>query len=167
VIGAMWRQNQEEDVNKLLAMTAALFLFAGPALADELRATEADANALVKNAVTYLKRHGPEKAYKEFGKKNGPFVYRDLYVVVLDMNGNVLAHGDKADWVGQNLMSLKDPDGKEYVRERIEMARASPVGTQTFKRKNPATGQTEIRIFHYERVEDVIVGSGSFRQIVK
>ncbi len=152
-------------MKKLLAMTAALFLFAGPALADDLRATDADAEALVKNAVTYLKRHGPEKAYKEFGNKNGPFVYRDLYVVVLDMNGNCLAHGDNAKMVGQNLMGLKDPDGKEYVRERIQMVKTKPVGTQAFKRKNPATGQIEIRNFHYEKVDDVIVGSGSFTKI--
>ena len=154
-------------MNKLLAMTAALFVFAGSALADDLRATDADANALVKNAVTYLKRHGPEKAYKEFSNKNGPFVYRDLYVVVLDMNGNCLAHGDKAEMIGQNLMRLKDPDGKEYVRERIEMVREKPVGTQVFKRKNPATGQVEIRVFYYEKVDNVIVGSGAFKQIEK
>lgn len=154
-------------MKKLLAMTAALFVLAGSARADDLRATEEDAQALVKNAVAYLKRHGPEKAYKEFGNKNGPFVYRDLYVVVLDMNGNCVAHGDNPKMVGQNLIALKDPDGKEYVRERIELVKAKPVGTQVFKRKNPANGQIELRTFFYEKVDQVIVGSGSFTSLAK
>jgi cytochrome c len=154
-------------VKKLLATLAALFVFAAPAFADDPRASQSDAEALVKNAVAYLKRHGTEKAFKEFQNKNGPFVYRDLYVVVLDTNGLVRAHGANLSFVGQNQLGLKDPDGKEYVRERIEMARANPTGSQVFKRKNPATGQIEIRKFYYEKVDDLIVGSGSFTRLEK
>lgn len=154
-------------MKKLLATAVALFALAGPAAADDVRATDADAEALVKNAVSYLKRFGAEKAYKEFQNKNGPFIYRDLYVVVCDMNGVIRAHGNTPTFVGQNQMGLKDPDGKEYVRERVEMARAQPTGRHTFKRKNPANGKIEVRRFYFERVGDLIVGSGAFAEIEK
>lgn len=139
-----------------------------PALAEDApRAEQSDAVALVKNAVAYYKRHGAEKAFKEYQNKNGPFVYRDLYIVVLDMKGNCLSHGDNAKMIGQNLIGLKDPDGKEYVKDRIEMARTKPTGSQVFKRKNPANGEIEVRNFYYEKVDDVLIGSGSFTRIEK
>ncbi len=158
------REHEGTKMKKLLATIAALFALAGPAVADDVRATDADAEALVKNAVSYLKRFGPEKTFKEIQSKNGPFVYHDLYVVVCDMSGTIRAHGNTPSFVGQNQLDLKDPDGKEYVRERIEMARTQASGRQTFKRKNPATGQIELRKFYFERVGDLIVGSGSFVQ---
>lgn len=158
-------------MKKLLAAAIAVTILGAPVaptLADDApRAEQSDAVALVKNAVAYYKRHGAEKAYKEYQNKNGPFVYRDLYIVVLDMSGNCVSHGDNAKMIGQNLIGLKDPDGKEYVRERIEMARSQPTGSQVFKRKNPATGEIEVRNFYYEKVGDVLIGSGSFTRIQK
>jgi cytochrome c len=151
---------------KLLGSIIATLVLVGSARADDTRATPADAQALVKNAVAYMQRHGPEKAFKEFGNRNGQFIYRDLYVVVLDMKGIVLAHGEDPAKVGKNLMDLKDPDGKAYVRERIAMAQKAPTGSHEFKRKNPDTGKLEMRNFVFERVGDYIVGSGSFTKLL-
>ena len=57
--------------------------------------TAAEAEAMVKKAVTYIKANGPDKSYEEFtaGKS---FKDRDLYIVVYDLNGKNLAQGANA-----------------------------------------------------------------------
>ena len=71
--------------------------------------TAAEAEAMVKKAVAYIKANGPEKAYDEF--TNGKFFKdRDLYVVVYDLNGKNLAQGAHPKLVGKDLIGLKDPD---------------------------------------------------------
>ena len=55
--------------------------------------------------------------------RTGPFVDRDLYIVVYGLDGMVLAHGADAKRIGTNQMNDKDADGKEFVKERIELAK--------------------------------------------
>ncbi len=150
-------------MKKLVATLFAAFLFASHAFAEEPRATPADAEALVKNAIAYLKRHGREKAFKEFQNPNGPFIYRDLYIFVNDMTGHTVAHGVDPSRVGMLVLNAKDADGKLYVQERLELARTKGSGWHNFKYKNPATGKVEAKTAYIERVDDLIVGSGAYK----
>src|SRR5260221_44463 len=52
-----------------------------------------DAVAMVKKAVTFIKEHGPEKAYPEFTNKAGKFIDRDLYVVVYQLAVGAVVSG--------------------------------------------------------------------------
>ena len=56
----------------------------------------------------------------------GKFVDRDLYIVVYGLDGVVLAHGANASRVGTNQIDDKDPDGKAFVKERVELAKQEP-----------------------------------------
>src|SRR4029453_3780348 len=56
------------------------------------------------------------------GNQGRRFHGRDLYITVLDLDGKLLAHGQRADLIGKVLIDLKDPDGKLFMREA---ARAS------------------------------------------
>src|SRR5437762_4568704 len=97
-------------------------LTCGPSTAAEF-ATKEEAIAMVKKAVALIKEQGPDKAYAEFSNKGGRFHDRDLYIVVLGLGGKVLAHGERDDLIGKGLIDLKDPDGKLFVKERVELAR--------------------------------------------
>ena len=44
------------------------------------------------------------------------FVDRDLCVSVYRMNGRCLWHGANAKMIGIDLMDLKDPEGRSFVR---------------------------------------------------
>ena len=81
--------------------------------------TKDEAVAMVKKAVEFIKANGNEKAFEEITNPKGKFVDRDLYVVVYDMNAKCLAHGQKANMVGKELIDFKDTDGKEYMKERV------------------------------------------------
>ena len=149
-------------MKKLLSLLAASFLLAATALAEE-RATPQDAEELVKTAVSYLKKHGAEKAYKEFQNRSGPFIYKDLYVMVYDLNGRCLAHGADPSRVGKDFIDAKDPDGKLFVKERLEIARAKGKGWQDYKFKNPATGKVEAKTTYLEKVGEVVVTAGAYK----
>ena len=78
---------------------------------------------MVKRAVAAIAAKGPAKAYAEITNPSGPFVDRDLYIVVYGLDGMVLAHGADAKRVGTNQIADKDPDGKAFVKERVNSPR--------------------------------------------
>jgi hypothetical protein len=145
----------------LLVTGWVLVLGLNTALAAEV-GTKDEATAMVKKAVTLIKANGAEKAYAEFSNPKGPFVDRDLYVVVYDMTGKCLAHGANAKMIGRDLIDNKDVDGKEFVKERVEMMKKQASGWQDYKFRNPTTNQIEPKAMYIERLNDVIVGCGVY-----
>ena len=55
------------------------------------KGTAAEAQALVKKAVAYMKAVGKEKALAEFNNPKGRFIYKDLYVWATAMDGTNLS----------------------------------------------------------------------------
>ena len=127
-------------MKKLLAVVTAFLIaaFSLHAVAASDRATEAEAEAMVKKAMAYYKKNGREKAMAEFVKTPGPFVDRDLYVTVYTMQADALAHINPK-MVGKNMMELRDADGKYHIRERMEAAQKGENGWQDFKFYNPVS----------------------------
>jgi cytochrome c len=126
--------------------------------------TPAEAEALAKKAVAFIKANGNEKAYAEISNPKGQFVDRDLYVTVYDMTGKCLAHGFNEKMIGKDLIGLKDPDGKFFIKDRIEMMKTKDKGWQDFKFTNPLTKKIEPKTAYIEKVGDVIVMSGAYKK---
>lgn len=147
---------------------AALFAFAlsalsAPTLAAEGGATEADATAMVKKGVAFIKVNGPEKGYAEVTSKTGSFRLHDLYLVVYQLDGTVLAHGANEKMVGKNLIGLKDVDGKAFVKERVELGKAKTSFWQDYKFTNPETKKIEPKAMYCERLDDTVVCGGIYK----
>jgi len=149
-------------MKKLLTLLAVTLALSGTARAEE-RATAQDAEELVKTGITYFKKHGAEKAFKEFQNKNGPFVYKDLYLALYDLTGKCLAHGADPGRVGKDFMEAKDPDGKPFIKERIEVAKAKGKGWQDYKFRNPANAKVEQKTSYFELSGDVIFTAGAYK----
>ncbi len=146
----------------MLLAAVLLICFSGSVFAAEF-GTKAEAEALVKKAVAYMKEHGKDKAFAEFGNPKGKFVDRDLYIFVYDMNGKCVAHGANPKMIGKDLAEMKDPDGKAYVKERIEIARTKGKGWQDYKFTNPVTKKIENKTAYIEKADTFIVGSGAYK----
>lgn len=146
----------------LAAVAAALVLLSGTAAAQE-RASTKEAELLVKKAVDYLKKNGKEKAFATFSDPKGSFTFRDLYVTAYDLDGKCLAHGQKPERVGKNLLADKDPDGKAFVAERIQIAKEKGSGWQQYKFMNPVDKRVEDKVAYFEKVDDVVVACGAYR----
>ena len=125
-------------------------------------ASKDEAVAMVKKAVAYVKQNGQEKSLAEFNKTEGQFVNGELYVVVLDTNGVVLADGNKPKLVGKALIEVKDVNGKAFVREELEIAKNKGAGWVDFVWFNPVTKAMAPRSSYFEKVGDVIVLTGVY-----
>ena len=106
---------------------------------------------------------GAEKAYAEISNPSGKFVDRDLYIVVYGLDGLVLAHGANASRVGTNQIDDKDPDGKAFVKERVELAKKQPSFWQSYKFMNPVTKKVEPKQMYCERLDETAVCGGIYQ----
>jgi cytochrome c len=146
------------------ALVMALGMHAAVA-ADKTKGTREEAVAMVDKAVAHIRKAGREKAFADFNNKGGPFTDRDLYVVVYDIKGKVLAHGANEKLIGRDVIDLRDVDGKYFVRERVEMMSRSPdaKGWQEYKFMNPVNRQIEPKQMYLHRLDDMIVGCGIYK----
>ena len=140
-----------------------LALAGGFATAAESRATKEEAVAFVNRAVAYVKANGKDKALAEFNEPKGQFVDRELYIVVVDLQGTVLANGANRKLVGKNLLQVKDLDGKAFVKEEIEVATTKGSGWVEFRWNNPVTTKMEMRQLYLVKNDDYLIGSGVFK----
>ena len=125
-------------------------------------ATKDEAVEMVKKAVVFIKEQGEAKAYAEFSHKGGQFHDRDLYITVLGLDGKVLAHGQRDDFIGKNLIDAKDPDGKLFIKERSDLAASNPSFWQKYKFMNPATQKIEAKDMYCERLGETNVCGGVY-----
>ena len=151
------------EMRKIQALVVVLsLLFAGVVFAAE-KATPAEAEALVKKAIAYVEANGKDKAFAEFDNPNGQFVKGDLYLYVYDMNGKCLAHGANKQMIGLNLIGAKDPDGKQFISELVEMTKTNGKGWVDFKFMNPVTKQVQAKSGYAEKYKDIMIGSGVYK----
>lgn len=130
--------------------------------ADEF-AVARDAEAIVGKAVKHIKAAGAQKAYEEF--TNGKdWKDRDLYVVVYALDGKVMAHGQNPKMVGKDLIDMKDPDGKPFVRERVDLAKSKGKFWQDYKFTDPVTKKVLPKQMYCEKVDETAVCSGIYKR---
>ena len=143
------------------SLVATLVLVGSASAADH--ATKDEAVAMVKKAVAFIKEQGSDKAYPEITNKAGKFEDRDLYVVVYELDGKVLAHGSNTKFVGKNLIDAQDVDGKYYVKERVELAAKNPSFWQTYKFVDPVSKKIEPKEMYCEKLDDTAVCAGVYK----
>ncbi|HSC24990.1 MAG TPA: cache domain-containing protein [Candidatus Babeliales bacterium] len=115
---------------------------------------------LVRRGYQYMKSNGVSAAKKEFSEKGiNTYHLGDLYLFVYDMKGKCIAHGGNSSLIGQNQFDEKDQDGRYYIREMIDQARAGG-GWVDFKIKN------SFQSTYIEKVDmgvdTYFIGSGMF-----
>jgi cytochrome c len=149
----------------LICGVAAAFTAAGvtSALAAAENATAAEATAMVKKGVAFIKASGKDKGYTEISTKGGQFSDRDLYLTVYALDGTVRAHGANEKMIGKNLIDLKDVDGKAFVKERVELAVSKGTFWQDYKFTNPVSKKIEPKSMYCEKLEDFVVCGGIYK----
>jgi cytochrome c len=145
-----------------VAALTILTLGRGVAYASD-HATAKQAEAMVKKGVAFIKANGKEKGYAEITSKNSQFRDRDLYLVVYGLDGMVWAHGANEKMVGKMLIDLRDIDGKEFVRERVELGKAKDSFWQNYKFTNPVDKKVEPKTMYCERLDDTVVCGGIYK----
>lgn len=120
--------------------------------------------ALVKAAAAHLRKHGVQRACADFMDRNGAFVHGEHYVVALDLNCRLLAFPPNPAKVGSDDSNLRDADGRYFSRTTVALAKAHGSGWYDYRMTNPRTGRVEPKSMYFERVDDVVLGCGIYRQ---
>ena len=148
----------------LVALTLAGSLAGMAFAATEEFGTAREAEAMVGKAVSHIRAAGIQKAYGDFTARAPQFVDRDLYVVVYDLQGKVLAHGQNPKMVGKDLIDLRDPDGKAFVKERVDLARSKGKFWHDYKFTDPVSKKVLPKSTYCERLESVAVCVGIYKR---
>jgi signal transduction histidine kinase len=151
-------------MSRSLAALLCLPALCVPLVAQE--ATPAEVEALVKDAIAFYKANGREAAFKEITKAGGRFHKHggELYVFVYDFDGKVVAHGQGASKVGVNQINAKDPDGREFIKERIKLAKSKGKGWHDYIYMNPKDAKKEPKTSYIEVWDNLIFGAGIYKK---
>ncbi|EJL90913.1 methyl-accepting chemotaxis protein [Herbaspirillum sp. CF444] len=122
-----------------------------------------EAVAMVRRAVQHVKQQGKEAALADFSRPAPEFKQRDLYINVIDLNGNTLAHGENAKLIGRNLIDLKDADGKLFIKQFVDTARSAGKGWIDYRWPNPVTAVLEEKTTYIEEVGGFVIGCGIYK----
>lgn len=133
------------------------------ALAADDFANKKDAETIVAKAVKAVSANR-EAALKEITGKDKKWIRKDLYPVVYDMNGKCLAHGQNEKQVGKDLIDIADSDGKEFVKERVQLAESKGKFWQDYKFTDPVTKKVLPKSAYCEKTSDVIVCAGIYKR---
>jgi cytochrome c len=146
----------------LLALASAALIPSALLAADNF-ATPKEAESMV---VKVVKAVGTDRAttLKEITSKDKKWVDRDLYPVVYDMNGKCVAHGQNEKQVGKDLIDLTDADGKEFIKERVALAKSKGKFWQDYKFTDPLTKKVLPKSAYCEKAGDVIVCAGVYKR---
>lgn len=133
------------------------------AVAQTQNSSREQAQAMVKKAIGFYKANGKEKVIAEVNNTNGQFTERDLYVVMYDLTGTVIAHGANVRLVGKNIIDLKDVDGVMIMKEQLAAGKGKNSGWVNYKWPHPVTKELTPKAMYNEIVDDVMFASGVYK----
>lgn len=120
---------------------------------------------LVAHAVAEIEQRG-EKAFPLFHDPAGPFMVKDAYIFLIDLNGVELVNPAFPSLVGRNLMDLKDTAGKLPIREMVSLVQTSGAGWVDYMWPKPGESVSTQKSAYVSRARlddrDVIVGCGVY-----
>ena len=118
----------------------------------------------VERAKAFYTATGKEIALAEFTNPRGQFVQNQQYIFVLDLDGNMLAHGMNQLFVGKNFMEVKDTTGRKFVREIVNTAREKGAGWTDYDWSDPVTKKSKPKTLYFEKVDNMIICCGTYRE---
>lgn len=124
-----------------------------PAFAED-PATPKDAEALVGKVIKALVAD-KTGTFKEITAKNPSWVRNNIYTLILDSTGVILAHGGNEKMVGINSIELVDADGKPFGREVIEATMAKGKAWIDFKFGDPVTKKVVPKSIYCEKLSNM------------
>ncbi|OJX70243.1 cache domain-containing protein [Magnetospirillum sp. 64-120] len=148
-----------------------VFLLSSPALAAETKeqpqATRhgfEEVQAMVDDAVAFMKKVGPEKAFAAFNDPKGKWIKGDLYIFAFDAKGVYMATGYRPERTGSDSWEMTDAAGLKVVQEIIKKAKRNGSGLVDYLWKNPATGKLENKTSYVVQVGDYVIGAGFYHR---
>jgi len=123
-----------------------------------------DAKNWVEKAVSFYRASGKRIALAEYTNPNGQFVQDEMYIYALNPRGTMLAHGVNEKFVGEEFIDIRDYDGKNFIKEIVNIANKEGSGWVEYKWYNPVTKEVLPKIVYFKKVDDLIICSGIYKE---
>lgn len=158
-------QSLQEFVILFAAAGLTLRMFS-PALAETATRDECIAQC---KAVAAMLETDPEAAVKEIANMTGPFVWKDSYVFLMDLNGKMLAHPmNPALTEKESLLDVTDKNQekpKMLFAEFIKLAKTKDQGWVDYMWPKPGEEKASLKDTYIYRVPgtDLFVAAGIYK----
>lgn len=149
-------------MKKILTVFTSLFLIAVSftAQAEDKKVT---AENLVKAAIVHFDKVGQEQAFKDFNVKGGEFNHGEFYIFIQStVSDEMVFHGANSKLAGRSLMGLKDPTGKEFVKEYAENTKKNGNAWTSYQWVHPETKKLAPKQSYTEKHANLIFGTGFY-----
>ena len=136
------------------------------ALAWAESATKDEVVAKCEEAAQMVQEKGVEAPSQAIGDKSGPFVWKDTYVFLMDLDGKMIAHPIKPELTEkENLLQVADTDGKPLFVEFIQVAGGEGKGWVDYMWPKPGQEQPAAKRSFILRVDGTpyFVGAGIYQ----
>lgn len=119
----------------------------------------------VKDAVGQVEKDS-ETAFKIFHDPKGPFMAKDAYIFVIDINGVDLVNPAFPSLEGRNILDVKDTRGKQLVREMLKVVQTGGSGWVDYMWPKPGESISTLKSSYVSKAKIgekwVLVGCGVY-----
>jgi cytochrome c len=136
------------------------------ALAWAESATKDEVIAKCEAAAKLIQEKGVDAASQIIGDKAGPFVWKDTYVFLMDLDGKMIAHPIKPELTkDDNLLKVADTDGKPLFVEFVQVAGSQGQGWVDYMWPKPGQDKPAAKSSYIYRVPNTpyFVGAGIYK----
>jgi len=113
-------------------------------------------------AASHLETQGAQRAFSDFMSREGGFFDRDLYVFVVDVDGNMWVNGAFPEAAGTNALGAQDTGGRFYIAQMLAVAAERGEGWVEYQWFNPCSGAYMEKASYFTRVGPFVVAVGAY-----
>lgn len=149
----------------IVLVPALLFCWAvSPVFADK-SADKEECVVKCREAAAMINSEGVEKTAELIGDPDGPFVWKDSYVFLMDLNGKMIAHPFKPELTQkEHCLLITDPTDKALFVHFVNLARSKGEGWVEYMWPKPLKNTPRKKETYIYRVpnHDLFVGAGVY-----
>lgn len=123
-----------------------------------------EALQMVAQAVSHRSQTTRDAFLRDLTNPVKGFHDRDMYVFALDSRGTYLAFGGNPSRVGTRVQDIAGIDGDQLLESIVGQASAEP-GWVEYDITNPTTGKVQTKMSFVEKVDDLFIGCGVYKNL--
>lgn len=151
-------------MRRILACLIITVVSAGIVFAEE-SATKEECVIKAHEAAALINSKGVEEAIKQIGDPEGPFVWKDSYVFLMNLDGKMLAHPMQPELTKlEHCLLITDPTDKALFVHFVNLARKRGSGWVEYMWPKPGKRAPSKKITYIYKVpnHDLFVGAGVY-----